>query len=68
VGGRSSPLCRLAFGLFCLFAFAIPWKNVLIFPGAVTVSHMLGLVVLPVAILAILESGRLQESLLGKTS
>jgi Lipid A core - O-antigen ligase and related enzymes len=60
VGATSSPLGRLAFALFCLFVFAIPWENSLMFPGVLTVSHVLGLIALPVAILAILESRQLR--------
>jgi O-antigen ligase len=51
---------RLAFGLFSLFVFSIPWENAVVFPGGVTVSHMLGLVALPVFVLAVLESKRLR--------
>jgi O-antigen ligase len=60
VGASSSPLNRLAFGLFCLFVFSIPWENLLMWSALTTVSHMLGLVALPVAVLAILESGQLR--------
>jgi O-antigen ligase len=74
--GRSTPSARLdspqsvversllnrsALVLFSLFVFAIPWENAVIFPGAFTVSHLLGLVSLPLAVLAILESGRLKS-------
>src|SRR5260370_35266339 len=60
VGASSSTLNRLAFGFFCLFVFSIPWENLVMWSALVTVSHMLGLVALPVAVLAILESGRLR--------
>jgi O-antigen ligase len=60
VVARSSPLNRLAFGFFCLFVFSIPWENLLMWSALVTVSHMLGVVALPMAVLAILESGRLR--------
>ena len=56
-----SLLNRSALALFSLFVFAIPWENAVIFPGAFTVSHLLGLVSLPLAVLAILESGQLQS-------
>lgn len=61
VGASSSPLNRLAFGFFCLFVFSIPWESALIWSAAVTVSHILGLVALPVAALAILESRQLRD-------
>jgi O-antigen ligase len=61
VRARDSILSRAALGLFCLFVFAIPWENALIFPGVISISHVLGLVAFPVAVLAILERGRLRS-------
>jgi O-antigen ligase len=58
---RNSSLSRAAFGLFCLFVFTIPWENALILPGVITISHLLGFVAFPVAVLAILERGRLRS-------
>lgn len=60
-GARTLTLSSVAFGLFCLFVFAIPWENALLLPGVGTVSRLLGLLALPVAALAILERGRLRS-------
>jgi O-antigen ligase len=60
VAAKSSPLNRLGFGLFWLFVFAIPWENLLMWSDFVTVSHMMGLVAFPVALLGILESRQLR--------
>jgi O-antigen ligase len=57
---KDSTLSRVAFGLFCVFVFAIPWENALLFPEIGTISRLLGLVAFPVAVLAILESGQLR--------
>lgn len=53
-------LGRVAFVLMCLIAFAIPWENTLIIPGMGTISRVLGLGTLPVALFAILNMGRLR--------
>ena len=57
---KETTLARLAYAFFWLFVFAIPWENALILPGLGTVSRLLGLVALPVGLLAILDSGRLR--------
>lgn len=56
-----STLNRVAFGLCCLLVFAIPWENAFVLPGVGTISRLLGLVTLPVGVLAILGSGRLRR-------
>jgi O-antigen ligase len=61
VAAEGLTLNSLAFGLFSLFVFAIPWENALLFPGVGTVGRLLGLVALPVAILAILDRNRLRS-------
>lgn len=61
IEARVLPLNSVAFGFFCLFVFAIPWENALLLPGVGTVSRLLGLLALPVAVLAILERGRLRS-------
>ncbi len=61
VAGKGLTLNSVAFGLFSLFVFAIPWENALLLPGVGTVSRLLGLVALPVAILAILDRSRLRS-------
>src|SRR6266536_973540 len=58
---EQSLLTRSALTLFCLFVFAIPCENAVIFPGAFTVSHLLNLVAVPLAVQAILESGHLKS-------
>src|SRR6266481_2494153 len=58
---RTFTLSTLAFGLFCLFVFAIPWENALLLPGVGTVSRLLGLLAIPVAALAIIERGRIRS-------
>jgi O-antigen ligase len=61
VASKGLTLNSVAFGLFSLFVFAIPWENALLFPGVGTVGRLLGLVALPVAILAILDLSRLRR-------
>jgi O-antigen ligase len=61
VADKGLTLNSVAFGLFSLFVFAIPWENALLFPGIGTVGRLLGLVTLPVAILAILDRSRLRR-------
>jgi O-antigen ligase len=61
IAAEGLTLNSLAFGLFSLFVFAIPWENALLFPGVGTVGRLLGLVALPVAILAILDRNRLRS-------
>jgi O-antigen ligase len=51
---------RVVFALLSLIAFAIPWENTLVLPGLGTISRLLGLVTLPVALFAILHSGRVR--------
>src|SRR6266851_2419127 len=53
-------LSRVGFGLMCLISFAIPWENALVSPGVGTISRMLGLGALPIALFAILNSGKLR--------
>jgi O-antigen ligase len=61
VAAKGLTLNSVAFGLFSLFVFAIPWENGLLLPGVGTISRLLGLVALPVAILAILDRSRLRS-------
>lgn len=57
---RGRLLGRLGFALVCLIAFAIPWENVLVIPEVGTISRLFGLGTLPVAVFAIVNSGRLR--------
>ncbi len=62
VEAKASTLRSVAFGLFCLLIFAIPWENAFVFQGIGTISRLLGLVALPAGVLAILASGRLRRA------
>jgi O-antigen ligase len=52
---------RLAFYLLLFLVFTIPWQNVVILPMLGTISRLAGFLVVGVAILYILASGRLNE-------
>lgn len=53
-------MSAVAFGFCCLFVFSIPWENTLVLPGLGTISRVLGLIAFPLAVLAVLASGKLR--------
>jgi O-antigen ligase len=44
-----------------LFVFAIPWENTLVIPGLGTISKLLGIIAVSLALLAAVVSGRLRR-------
>src|SRR5579884_3099375 len=58
--GARSPLDKLTFLLLWLFTFSVPFERVIMVPGIGTISRVLGLLLVPCAILAIMARGSIR--------
>lgn len=54
-------MISIAYVAVWLFVFAIPWENTLVIPGLGTISKLLGMIAIALAILAAVVSGRLRR-------
>jgi O-antigen ligase len=54
-------LTPIAFGLLCLFVFAIPLENALVLPGIGTFGRLVGLAAFVAGLLALGETGKLRS-------
>jgi O-antigen ligase len=51
----------LAYGALWLFCFAVPWENIVLIPGLGTLSRLLGIISVTLALLAVVVSGRFRR-------
>ena len=62
MSSQTTPLSRLAFGTLWLLLFTVPWENILVLVSAAsTIGRLVGMLAFAIAVLAILESGRLRQ-------
>jgi O-antigen ligase len=54
-------MISLAYAALWLFVFAVPWQNVVVIPGFGTISKLLGMIAIGLALLATLFSGRIRR-------
>jgi O-Antigen ligase len=54
-------MMSLAYAAVWLFVFVLPWENVIVLPGLGTISKLMGMVALGLAMLAAVVSGRLRR-------
>ena len=58
---REPDMLAAAFAALWVFCFSIPWQNIIVVPGLGTVSKLLGMVALGLAVLAALLSSRIRR-------
>lgn len=54
-------MSSFAYGLLWVFVFAVPWENMVLFPGIGTIGRLLGLIAALVGIVAILTRGQFRR-------
>lgn len=54
-------MLAVAFAALWFFCFAIPWQNIVVVPGLGTISKLLGMVALGLAVLAALTKSRIRK-------